>query len=175
MATKRLIKELDAYRRDPSPALSRLEPQSDDDLFNMIAELRGPEGTAYEGTTSKPSQIPVPHANSSGIGGIFTLSLSLPPSYPNSPPTITFRTKCCHPNINFATGEICLDLLKDAWTPAYGIVKTLEAVQMLLGTEGNPDSPLNLDVAKLLRGGDLLAAEGLVRFYTRRFAMDHGS
>jgi ubiquitin-protein ligase len=49
MATKRIIKELDAYQRDPSPALSRLEPQSDNDLFHMVADLRGPEGTAYEG------------------------------------------------------------------------------------------------------------------------------
>lgn len=49
MASKRLIKELDAYRRDPSAALSVLEPRSDDDLFHLVAVLRGPEGTAYEG------------------------------------------------------------------------------------------------------------------------------
>ena len=49
IASKRLIKELDAYRRDPSAALSVLEPRSDDDLFHLVAVLRGPEGTAYEG------------------------------------------------------------------------------------------------------------------------------
>lgn len=49
MATKRLIKELDAYRREPSRALSRLEPQSDEDLFHLVATLKGPEGTGYEG------------------------------------------------------------------------------------------------------------------------------
>ena len=49
MASKRLIKELDAYNRDPSPALSTLEPVSDDDLFHLTAVLRGPEETAYEG------------------------------------------------------------------------------------------------------------------------------
>lgn len=43
---------------------------------------------------------------------------------------------------------------------------------MLLGAEGNPDSPLNIDVAKLLRAGDVLGAEGLVRFYTRLYAME---
>ncbi|SMY28421.1 unnamed protein product [Zymoseptoria tritici ST99CH_1A5] len=152
MATKRIIKELDAHRRDPSPALSLLEPVSDDDLYNLTAELIGPEGTAYE-------------------GGVWTLSLSLPTSYPNSPPTITFRTPCCHPNVSFKTGEICLDLLKSAWTPAYGLVKTLEAVQQLMSAGGEPDSPLNLDVAKLMRGGDVLGAQALVRFYTGRFAV----
>lgn len=54
MATKRLIKELDAYQRDPSPSLTRLEPSSNDDLFHMQAELKGPEGTAYEGTVNIP-------------------------------------------------------------------------------------------------------------------------
>lgn len=49
MATKRLMKELDAFRREPSKAVSRLEPQSDEDLFHLVATLRGPEGTAYEG------------------------------------------------------------------------------------------------------------------------------
>ena len=52
MASKRLIKELDAYRKDPSPAVSKLELAGDgDDLFHLTAVLRGPEGTAYEGTS----------------------------------------------------------------------------------------------------------------------------
>lgn len=49
MAAKRLIKELEQYNKQPSPAVPRLEPTSDDDLFHLTAELRGPEGTAYEG------------------------------------------------------------------------------------------------------------------------------
>jgi peroxin-4 len=64
-----------------------------------------------------------------------------------------------------------LDLLKSAWTPAYGIVKTLEAVQQLMSAGGEPDSPLNIDVAKLLRAGDLVGAEALVRFYTQMLAV----
>lgn len=49
MASKRLIKELDQYAKDPSPAVSRLEPASDDDLTHLTAVLKGPDGTAYEG------------------------------------------------------------------------------------------------------------------------------
>lgn len=104
-------------------------------------------------------------------GGLFHLSLSLPPTYPNNPPTITFKTPCCHPNVNFSTGEICLDLLKTSWTPAYGLVSSLEAVQQLLSAGGEADSPLNLDIAKLMREGDLVGAEALVRLYTRMYAM----
>ena len=95
----------------------------------------------------------------------------VPPNYPASPPEIKFETPCCHPNVNFKTGEICLDLLKGSWTPTYGIVSTLEAVQQLLSAGGEPDSPLNLDIARLLREGDLVGAEALIRFYTRLYAM----
>ena len=65
-----------------------------------------------------------------------------------------------------------MDLLKTSWTPAYTLVSTLEAVQQLLSHAGEGvDSPLNLDIAKLMRDGDLVGAEGLVRFYTRLYAM----
>ena len=108
-------------------------------------------------------------------GGIFTLALTIPQTYPNTPPQITFKTPCCHPNVAFSTGEICLDLLKTSWTPAYGIVSSLEAVQQLLSAGGEADSPLNLDIAKLVREGDLVGAEGLVRLYTRMYAMGSSS
>lgn len=52
MAAKRLIKELDAYNRDPSAAVAELYPLHDDNLFELRAVLRGPEGTGYEGTPS---------------------------------------------------------------------------------------------------------------------------
>lgn len=106
------------------------------------------------------------------VGGLFNLSISIPTNYPSSPPSIHFRTPCCHPNVDFKTGEICLDLLKTAWTPAYGVVSTLEAVQQLLSAGGDADSPLNVDLGRLMREGDIVGAEGLVRFYTRLFAME---
>lgn len=56
MATKRIIRELEAYNRDPSPVLSRLEPISDDNLLELTATLLGPEGTAYEGNSLSPGK-----------------------------------------------------------------------------------------------------------------------
>lgn len=61
------------------------------------------------------------------------------------------------------TGEICLDLLKAAWSPAFGIVTTLAEIHRLLSYPV-VDSPLNVDVAVLLREGDNIGAEGLVRW-----------
>lgn len=61
------------------------------------------------------------------------------------------------------TGEICLDLLKTSWTGAYTISSTLSAIHQLLSYP-DPNSPLNVDVAVLLREGDTVGAEGLVRW-----------
>ena len=66
------------------------------------------------------------------------------------------------------TGEICLDLLKTSWSPAYTITQTLTSIHQLL-TDPEPDSPLNVDIASLLRQGDRVGAESLVRYYTREY------
>lgn len=71
-----------------------------------------------------------------------------------------------HPNIALGTGEICLDLLKDQWTGAYSVLECVRAVRMLLGCP-ETDSPLNVDVAALIRGGDDVGARRLVEFWVR--------
>lgn len=66
------------------------------------------------------------------------------------------------------TGEICLDLLRSAWSPAFGIATTLAEIHRLLSYPV-VDSPLNVDVAVLLREGDNIGAEGLVRWCCREW------
>ena len=75
-----------------------------------------------------------------------------------------FVTPIVHPNISLQNGEICLDLLKDAWTPAYSVLECVRAVRMLLSCP-ETDSPLNVDVAALLRGGDVLGTRKLVEYW----------
>jgi peroxin-4 len=105
---------------------------------------------------------------STTTGGRWLLTLQIPSDYPLHPPTIHFATPICHANVHFKTGEICLDLLKSSWSPAYTISSTLTAVHQLL-TSAEPDSPLNIDVAVLLREGDLAGAYSLIRYYTGVF------
>lgn len=85
----------------------------------------------------------------------------MPETYPLHPPKIRFVTPVVHANVALDTGEICLDLLKGAWTPAYSVLESVRAVRTLLGYP-EVDSPLNVDLAALLRGGDAVAARALV-------------
>lgn len=63
-----------------------------------------------------------------------------------SAPKVRFLTKIYHPNID-KLGRICLDILKDKWSPALQIRTVLLSVQALLSAP-NPDDPLANDVAE---------------------------
>ncbi|RDW74423.1 putative ubiquitin conjugating enzyme (UbcJ) [Aspergillus mulundensis] len=160
--TQRLLRELKEYTTSPNEALLHLGPTSDDDLFHWEAVLKGVKGTPYEASTASLTSGASAHTD-----GLWSLSIAIPPTYPLSPPTIHFVTKISHPNISFTTGEICLTLLtSEHWSPVYTLSSTLTAIHQLL-TDPQPDSPLNVDVAALLRDGDTPAWESVVRYYTR--------
>lgn len=112
--------------------------------------------------------------NTLKIDGRWLLSIYLPPNYPHAPPKITFVTAIVHPNISLETGEICLDLLKDAWTPAYSVLETVRAIRNGLLAYPEVDSPLNVDVAALLRGGDVVGTRRLVELWCREAGRYNG-
>ena len=147
MALKRLQKEILEMTRDP-PANCSAGLMKEDDLFNWQATIIGPTETPYE-------------------GGIFYLKILFPADYPFKSPNITFDTKIYHPNIN-STGAICLDILKDQWSPALNVSKVLLSICSLL-SDPNPDDPLAPDIANIYKT-DKPKFDRIAREYTLKYA-----
>ena len=80
-------------------------------------------------------------------GGIFDVDIIIPNDYPFKPPKMKFDTKIWHPNISSVTGAICLDILKNEWTPALTIRTALISLQALM-CEPVPNDPQDAVVAK---------------------------
>lgn len=129
MSLKRLQKELADIMKDP-PAGCAAKLATDKDTYHWVGSISGPEASPYE-------------------GGKFKLDIFFPVDYPFKPPKVTFQTKVFHPNID-SIGNICLDILKENWSPALTVGKVLLSISSLL-TDPNPDSPLSSEIAQLYK------------------------
>ncbi|CAE6448628.1 unnamed protein product [Rhizoctonia solani] len=119
MTLKRIQKEMKDLQKEDMGGIT-LAP-SDHSLFEWTGTLPGPEGSVYE-------------------GGEFHVEITLPPDYPFHSPRLRFKTKIYHMNIN-DQGGICLDILKNAWSPALSLYKVMLSLSSLL-TDPNPSDPL---------------------------------
>lgn len=120
----------------------------DDDMFHWDVVLFGPIGTPYE-------------------NGVFHLDVRIPNEYPFTPPKVRFITRIFHCNVSEG-GSICIDILKDEWSPALTISKVVMSISSLL-SECNPDDPLNLDVAQVYRR-DRQQHDAMAREWTHMYA-----
>lgn len=149
--TKRLLHELAALHKSPDQdaLVQQLQPAHEDDLMVWRAELLAPREGVYG-------------------GGRFVLTIHVPPTYPTKPPSMRFVTRIFHPNVNWKSGEICLDVLQSQWSPAWTLQSACTAVLALMDVP-EPDSPLNVDAANLARC-DAVAYRALCQMYTTLYA-----
>lgn len=123
-STTRIAKETNFLLQNPIQGIYA-EP-TPNNLRHFLVQIAGPDDSPY-------------------AGGVFDAELFLPEDYPMVPPKMLFRTKIYHPNID-KLGRICLDILKDKWSPALQIRAVLLSVQSLL-TSPNLDDPLDQEIA----------------------------
>ena len=102
--------------------------------------------------------------------GKFSLQFTIPETYPFTSPKVIFKTRIFHPNVHFDTGEICLDILKSDWCPAWNLEAICRAVTALLDTP-NAESPLNCDAGNMIRAGDMRAFNSMAKMYTLEYAI----
>jgi ubiquitin-conjugating enzyme E2 D/E len=124
MALRRIQREHQDFMKD-APENCSAGPRGDN-LYTWDAMILGPTDSPY-------------------VGGMFKMEIHFPNDYPFKPPKVTFLTKIYHPNISSA-GNICLDILKDQWSPALTVTKVLLSICSLL-TDPNPKDPLVPDIA----------------------------
>ena len=146
-ALKRITKELAEFNKE-SPEGFSAGPIDDSDMFKWEASITGPEESPYE-------------------GGTFQLSIEFPKDFPYKPPKVEFTTKVYHPNVK-STGTICLDILKDNWSPDISVSKILLAIQNLL-INPNIDHPLEPEIANLYKS-DKEAYDKNAKEWTEKYA-----
>jgi ubiquitin-conjugating enzyme E2 N len=145
--SRRIVKEISRLNKEPVAGISI--DVNDQNMRYIKVALEGPSGSPYE-------------------GGIFYLEMYLGDNYPMQPPKVRYLTKIYHPNID-KIGRICLDILKDKWTPALQIRSVLLSLQVLMGNP-NVDDPLDVQVAEHWKT-NRKEAENQARQWTTAYAV----
>lgn len=129
MSQPRLLKELADVSSDRDTSGVFAKPVNDSNKNHLLGTIKGPGGTPYE-------------------NGSFDVDIVIPAQYPFEPPKMKFITKIWHPNVSSQTGAICLDILKDQWSPALTIKTALLSLQALLCSPEAGD-PQDAQVAQM--------------------------
>jgi len=120
-----------------------------DNILHWQATILGPPDTPYS-------------------GGVFSLDVIFPISYPRNPPRITFTTRVYHPNID-SLGRISLNILGTSWCPALGISPILLSIVSFLD-DPNPDDPLVTEIAHVYKT-DRAQYNATAREWTKKYAL----
>ena len=127
MSLKRAMKEFELFQNYPIDDI-KVRLVDNNDYRHWKGIIKGPIDTCYQ-------------------GGIFIIDIIIPNEYPLMPPKMKFDTKVWHPNVSSITGEICLNILGEEWSPSLTIRTTLLSIQVFLGYP-NPEEPKDVFVAK---------------------------
>lgn len=112
---------------------------NDYDVYHWKVSFIGPDKSAYH-------------------GGCFRLNIDFPNDYPDECPKVYFTTKIFHPNVNYDTGEVCIESLNN-WNSNRKMAEVLMSIYCLL-INPNPNDPYNQEAAELYK-------KSISEFYSR--------
>jgi ubiquitin-conjugating enzyme E2 D/E len=81
--------------------------------------------------------------------GVFEVLVQYPADYPFTPPKVRVITPIYHYAVS-NTGSVCLDILKDTWSPAMTVSKVLATLGLLLMDADTFDPSCNLSIRSWL-------------------------
>lgn len=122
------MRDFRRMQQDPTGGISAAPLP--DDIMRWNAVIIGPENTPFE-------------------DGTFKLVIQFDEQYPTKPPSVKFISEMFHPNI-YTSGELCLDILQNRWSPTFDVSTILKSIQSLLN-DPNTASPANAEAANMFK------------------------
>nr|XP_043613845.1 ubiquitin-conjugating enzyme E2-23 kDa-like [Erigeron canadensis] len=123
---------------------------NNDDMKEFFVRFHGPPNTPYS-------------------GGVWKVRVELQEDYPYSSPSIGFVNKMFHPNVDFLTGAVCLNVINKEWSPMFELNHVFDIFLPVLLDDPNAEDPMNEDAAALFLN-DRVAYQDKVKEYCQKYA-----
>ena len=124
-SNKRVLRDIKILKGNDSLNLDVIKTNE------IECDISGPKDTPYE-------------------KGKWRIRIMFPDNYPFKSPSVGFLNKIFHPNVDYNSGTICLNVLNQSWTPIYTASHIIDTFLPQLLTYPNPEDPLNQEAAKML-------------------------
>ena len=146
---KRLTKELNEHVSNPNSSISIMPINDNIRLLRCVI---------------KPNTDSIYYFEIDGKLATYNLDIEVSTEYPFICPKVIFNPPIYHPNVFAVTGNICLDILKDAWTPAITISSLCISILSLMN-DPNTSDPVNAVAAELFENDKELYKEEVKKWY----------
>jgi ubiquitin-conjugating enzyme E2 H len=130
--SKRIAKDIQELRTAGFKVHDEKGNEEITDMSTFLVEMPGPKDTPYE-------------------HGRWDVRFTITSAFPFASPSVGFVQHIMHPNVDFASGSICVDTLNSRWSPCTTVRHIVEVLLPYLLTYPNPDDPLNREAAYLMR------------------------